>query len=92
MGPSAPVRRADPNSGGACSTTFVTLQAVAGGLGIGIGRLPVLQTGVAAGCLVMPFTSIVFPRAGYVALVPFDASKTAVLKAFIVWLVAEGAG
>ena len=71
---------------------FVTLQAIVDGLGIGIGPLPVLQTDVAARRLITPFSTILVPWTGYVALVPFDASKTSVLTSFIDWLVAEGAG
>ncbi len=68
---------------------FVTLQAVADGFGIGVGPLPVLQADLASGRLVTPFPSILMPRAGYVALIPFDANKTSSLSAFIDWLVAE---
>jgi LysR family transcriptional regulator, glycine cleavage system transcriptional activator len=71
---------------------FVTLQAVVDGLGIGIGPLAVLRTDVTAGRLLTPFSTIQVPRTGYVALVPFDASKTSVLTSFIDWLVAEGSG
>jgi LysR family glycine cleavage system transcriptional activator len=70
---------------------LVTLQAVVDGFGIGIGPLPVLQTDVATGRLLTPFSTILVPRTGYVALVPFDANKTSVLTNFIDWLVAEGA-
>jgi LysR family glycine cleavage system transcriptional activator len=70
---------------------FVTLQAIIDGLGIGIGPFPVLANDVAAGRLLAPFPKVVVPRTGYVALVPFDADKTASLTAFIEWLVAEGA-
>jgi LysR family transcriptional regulator, glycine cleavage system transcriptional activator len=69
---------------------FVTLQAVVDGLGIGVGPLPVLQTDVVAGRLLTPFPAIQVQRTGYVALVPFDASKTSVLTSFMDWLVAEG--
>jgi DNA-binding transcriptional LysR family regulator len=69
---------------------FVTLQAVIDGIGIGVGPLPVLQTDVAAGRILTPFPDIRVLRTGYVALVPFDASKSAVLGDFIAWLVAEG--
>ncbi len=69
---------------------FVTLQAVVDGFGVGIGPLPVLQTDVAAGRLLTPFPAIQVPRTGYVALVPFDASKTSVLTSFLDWLVEEG--
>lgn len=70
---------------------FVTLQAVADGLGIGVGPLPVLAAEVAAGRLVAPFPDIFVPRTGYVALVPNDADKTQTLAAFVDWLVAQGA-
>jgi len=70
---------------------FVTLQAVLDGLGIGIGPLPILAADIAAGRLIAPFPDILVPRVGYVALIPFDADKTASLTAFVDWLVAEGA-
>ncbi|MCG5238467.1 LysR substrate-binding domain-containing protein [Azospirillum doebereinerae] len=68
---------------------FVTLQALADGLGIGIGPLPVLQADLDSGRLVAPFPAILVPRTGYVALIPFDANKTSSLTRFIDWLVAE---
>jgi LysR family transcriptional regulator, glycine cleavage system transcriptional activator len=68
---------------------FVTLQAVVDGFGIGIGPLPVLQDDIALGRLVAPFSTILVPRTGYVALIPFDANKTSALTSFIDWLVAE---
>ncbi len=69
---------------------FVTVQAVADGLGFGIGPRPVLDGLLRTGRLVAPFPSIVVPRPGYVALTPFDADKTPSLHAFLAWLVAEG--
>ncbi len=71
---------------------FVTVQAVMDGLGVGIGPLPVLAADVAGGRLLTPLPSIVVARRGYVALVPFDADKTASLAGFIEWLTTEGAG
>ncbi|HZY54286.1 MAG TPA: LysR substrate-binding domain-containing protein, partial [Reyranella sp.] len=68
----------------------VTLHAIVDGLGIGIGPLPLLAGDVAAGRLVTPLPDIQVPRTGYVALVPFDADKTAPLKDFVDWLVDEG--
>jgi len=53
--------------------------------------MPVLQTDIAAGRLLTPFPTILVPRAGYVALIPFDANKTSILTSFIDWLVAKGA-
>ncbi len=70
---------------------FVTLQAVADGLGLGIGPLPVLQADLAAGRLLAPFPSLTVPRQSYVALIPFDADKSSSLTAFIDWLMAQGA-
>ena len=70
---------------------FVTVQAVIDGLGVGIGPLPVLAADVAARRLLTPLPAIAVARRGYVALVPFDADKTASLARFIEWLVAEGA-
>jgi LysR family glycine cleavage system transcriptional activator len=68
----------------------VTLQAIVDGLGIGIGPLPLLASDLAAGRIITPLPDIQVPRSGYVALVPFDADKTAPLKGFVDWLVAEG--
>ena len=70
---------------------FVTLQAVIDGFGLGMGPLPVLQIDVAAGRLLTPFPDIRVPRTGYVALVPFDANKTAALTNFLDFLAAFGA-
>ena len=69
---------------------FVTLQAVVDGLGTGIGPFPMLDNDLAAGRIVTPFPEIRVPRTGYVALVPFDADKSAPLQGFVDWLVAEG--
>jgi DNA-binding transcriptional LysR family regulator len=68
----------------------VTLQAIIDGLGIGIGPFPLLDTDLLAERLVTPLPGITVPRTGYVALVPFDADKSAPLKGFVDWLVEEG--
>lgn len=44
---------------------------------------------IAAGPLVTPFPEVLVKRTGYVGLIPFDADKTASLKAFVDWLVSE---
>jgi LysR family transcriptional regulator, glycine cleavage system transcriptional activator len=69
---------------------FVTFQAVVDGIGIGVGPLPLLSAEVAAGRIVTPLSDITVPRVGYVALVPFDAEKTAPLRTFVDWLAATG--
>jgi DNA-binding transcriptional LysR family regulator len=68
----------------------VTLQAVIDGLGIGIGPFPLLDADLGSGRLLTPLPDIKITRTGYVVLVPFDADKTAPLKGFVDWLVAEG--
>jgi DNA-binding transcriptional LysR family regulator len=69
----------------------ITLQAIVDGLGIGIGPLPMLSADLKAGRLVAPLPDITVARSGYVALVPFDADKTAPLTRLVDWLVAEAA-
>ncbi|MEA1672039.1 LysR substrate-binding domain-containing protein [Nitrospirillum sp. BR 11163] len=70
---------------------FVTLQAVADGLGIGVGPFPVLEGDRDSGRILTPFPDIVVPRTGYVALIPFDAHKSPALTNFLGWLIEEGA-
>jgi LysR family transcriptional regulator, glycine cleavage system transcriptional activator len=69
---------------------YVTLHAIVDGLGVGIGPFPLLDVDLLAGRLVTPLPDIKVRRTGYVALVPFDADKSAPLKGFVDWLVAEG--
>jgi LysR family transcriptional regulator, glycine cleavage system transcriptional activator len=69
----------------------VTLHAIIDGLGIGIGPFPLLDADLVAGRLVAPLPDIKVRRTGYVALVPFDADKSAPLRGFVDWLVAEAA-
>src|ERR1700761_9008966 len=71
---------------------FVPLQAVLHGLGIGVGPRPVLQADISAGRLMTPFPALTVPRTGYIALIPFDANKSAALTKFIDWLVSEAEG
>jgi LysR family transcriptional regulator, glycine cleavage system transcriptional activator len=68
----------------------VTLHAIIDGLGIGIGPFPLLDADLVGGRLIAPLPDIKVPRTGYVALVPFDADKSAPFKGFVDWLVAEG--
>jgi LysR family glycine cleavage system transcriptional activator len=65
---------------------FVTLQAVADGLGFGIGPFPTLEADCASGRLQRPFPSMLAPGSTYYALVPLDADKPAYLRAFVDWL------
>jgi LysR family glycine cleavage system transcriptional activator len=69
---------------------FVTRQAVADGLGLAVGPLPVLNIDIEQGNLLTPFDTITVARKSYVALTPFDADKTPSLTSFIDWLIVEG--
>jgi len=69
---------------------YVTLHAILDGLGLGIGPFPLLDADLASGRLIAPLAHIKLARTGYVALVPFDADKSASLQGFVDWLVAEG--
>jgi LysR family transcriptional regulator, glycine cleavage system transcriptional activator len=68
----------------------VTLHAITDGLGVGIGPFPVLDADIVAGRIITPCPEVKVARTGYVALVPFDADKTAPLRGFVDWLVDEG--
>ena len=68
---------------------FVTRQAVADGLGIGIGPLPMLEIDVAGGRLMTPLPEIRVPRTGYVALVPRHADAGNLVAGFVDWLAGE---
>lgn len=68
----------------------VTLHAIVDGLGVGIGPFPLLDADIVAGRIVAPLPNIKVSRTGYVALVPFDADKTAPFGGFVDWLVVEG--
>jgi DNA-binding transcriptional LysR family regulator len=69
---------------------YVTLQAIVDGLGVGIGSFPLLDADIVAGRIIAPLPNIKVSRTGYVALVPFDADKTAPFGGFVDWLVGEG--
>lgn len=69
---------------------YVTLHAIVDGLGLGIGSFPLLNADLLSGRIIAPLPHIKVPRTGYVALVPFDADKSAPLTGFVEWLVAEG--
>lgn len=65
---------------------FVTLQAVADGLGFGIGPFPTLAGDLAGGRFATPFPGVVAPGATCHALVPIDGARPGYLNAFIDWL------
>lgn len=69
---------------------FITRQAVADGLGLGIGPLPLLEIDVHSGRIMTPLPHIRVRRTGYVALTAIDAETTAPLTAFLAWLAKRG--
>jgi LysR family transcriptional regulator, glycine cleavage system transcriptional activator len=68
---------------------FVTRQAVADGLGIGIGPLPMLNIDIVSGRLMTPLPDIRVPRTGYVAVIPSQADAGKLLGDFVDWLLAD---
>jgi LysR family transcriptional regulator, glycine cleavage system transcriptional activator len=69
---------------------FVTLQAVADGLGFGIGPFPTLEADCTSGRLQTPFPDLTSRGATYHALVPLDADKPVHMRDFVDWLRARG--
>ncbi|SAK82007.1 LysR family regulatory protein [Caballeronia temeraria] len=70
---------------------FVTLQAVADGLGFGIGPFPTLEADCTSGRLQTPFPHLTSRGATYHALVPLEADKPVHMRDFIDWLQTAGA-
>ncbi len=70
---------------------FVTLQAVADGLGFGIGPFPTLEADCAAGRIQKLFPDLLSKGSTYYALVPLDADKPAHIREFVDWLRSGGA-
>jgi LysR family glycine cleavage system transcriptional activator len=65
---------------------FVTLQAVADGMGFGIGTFPTLSLDQAAGRVAMPFPDLSVRGSTYFSLVPLDSDKPKYLRDFHDWL------
>ncbi|MGE4239028.1 LysR substrate-binding domain-containing protein [Ramlibacter sp.] len=70
---------------------FVTLQAIADGMGVGIGPLPTLDLDVRLGRLVTPFPDVLVEGTHYYMVLPRDADKPVYLRDFTEWLSAEAA-
>ncbi len=69
---------------------FVTLQAVADGMGLGIGPFPTLSTDLAQQRITTPFPVCQIPGSTYHALVPVDSDKPKYLREFLQWLFETG--
>lgn len=69
---------------------FVTLQAVADGMGFGIGPFPTLDTDRVSGRIDMPFPDLTVKGSTYYALVPLDADKPVHMRDFMDWLKETG--
>lgn len=65
---------------------FVTLQAVADGMGVGIGSFPTLSADLEQGRIALPFPEIRVPGETYYAMVPLDSDKPRYLHEFLDWL------
>ncbi|MFG1192640.1 LysR substrate-binding domain-containing protein [Xanthobacter flavus] len=69
-----------------------TRQAVEDGLGIGVGPLPTLAIDIASRRLTTPLPDILFPRTGYVSIIPQQAESGKHAASFVDWLVGEPQG
>jgi DNA-binding transcriptional LysR family regulator len=65
---------------------FVTLQAVADGMGFGIGTFPTLSRDQAEGRIATPFPGLTVTGSTYFSLVPLDADKPKYFRDFHDWL------
>ena len=70
---------------------FVTLQAVADGMGFGVGAFPTLSVDLAQGRIVTPFPEWQVQGRTYFVLVPLDSDKPKHLRDFLGWLHAASA-
>ncbi|WP_338696695.1 LysR substrate-binding domain-containing protein [Bradyrhizobium sp. 26S5] len=69
---------------------YLTLQAALDGLGVAMGPTPLITDDVAAGRLVVPFSSPVLPTRGYHTYLPDARSRDRSVTAFCAWLVEMG--
>jgi len=64
----------------------VTLQAVADGMGFGIGTFPTLALDEAAGRIATPFPKLSVRGSTYFSLIPLDSDKPKYFRDFHDWL------
>jgi LysR family glycine cleavage system transcriptional activator len=65
----------------------MAIQAAVEGLGVALGRTPLVEADIAAGRLVVPFNVILPADAGYYVVAPERAADTPRIALFRDWLI-----
>jgi LysR family glycine cleavage system transcriptional activator len=82
----------DPTHGLSFDLQVSAIQAAIDGLGVALGRRPVVDDDLAAGRLVAPFDVVLPSHAAYYVVSPIETAQQHKVKAFREWLLAEVAG
>lgn len=68
-----------------CDTMLSAYQSALDGLGIGLGRRPLVDRDLAAGRLVAPFAQKLSPSTGYYLTIPADREQRKIVQLFATW-------
>jgi len=69
--------------------SFMALQAAIDGLGVALGRSPLVEADIAAGRLVVPFDLVVPAEAGFYVVAPEETADAPKIAKFRDWLIAS---
>jgi LysR family glycine cleavage system transcriptional activator len=69
--------------------SYMAIQAAIDGLGVALGRTPLVEADIAAGRLVVPFDVMLPDEAGYYVVAPEESAETPKVALFRDWLVAS---
>jgi LysR family glycine cleavage system transcriptional activator len=71
--------------------SYLAIQATIDGLGVALGRTPLVEADIAAGRLVVPFDVVLPDEAGYYVVAPEESADTPKIALFRDWLIASAA-
>ena len=69
--------------------SYMAIQAAIDGLGVALGRTPLVEADIAAGRLVVPFDIVLPDEAGYYVVAPLDSADAPKITLFRDWLIAS---
>jgi LysR family transcriptional regulator, glycine cleavage system transcriptional activator len=69
--------------------SFMALQAAIDGLGVALGRSPLVEADIAAGRLVVPFEIVIPAEAGFYVVAPSETADSPKIARFRDWLIAS---
>jgi LysR family glycine cleavage system transcriptional activator len=69
--------------------SYLAIQAAIDGLGVALGRTPLVEADIAAGRLVVPFDVVLPDEAGYYVVAPEESADTPKIALFRDWLIAS---